>query len=713
MFILVILSVAFDNSQFGLLGAEDRHVSVGVKLFTNHLQLIADVLSFGLAFPPSIRWIGSLGVSLATGNLNLRTVNCLFNLPPWGPLMIALVFPIAVFICTGVFFGFFMFCRRLRGLPFNTWESWVSTNVIIFYLVWPNVVLQSLQTVRCRGYGDSVRFLSSYTDWDCSSDAHAIVVVIAVLGCIFYGLFAPSLSMGATTRHFFRHTLLSRPGATAYSFIHRGFRLEMKWYEYIIFFRKWLLILLSFFVTSSAAQGTLAMFVVAMHISLNLLLRPWDRFVYSALDMTSLFTCFLTITIGLLLGEDAVTSVGLKGVLVVVCFAANIIALLCLLAFPILRVWKVLSYVLDKKVTAISTVAPEKKLRLLRLLQRAFPPPNVPRLYPRGSEDTMSIAPSDRSDEAGPVRVTAAPSRPLPAAADRDRGDGWAAEHAAILLDNLADPEMLRQLQMMQSPDEEVEDDDDVDNTDRPKRPPAAIMAALGHGDDSASDSSGRGMIGRNGSGLIAAESLRSSAVPPSERFSVAFDPADLTMPPIHASQLPRTLSQAGGDTKRGKAPTHTAATVSNTINSNGTTSFGEGGDDDQLESRIAALLMEGLANPAPAPSLFGNNNNNNNQISSVPLGAGGRTQPGHAPPLDHHAPLSPSSGAPGKKIKRTIRGVDAAAEADAAAAAIVKPPLPDSGGVLVGSTRPALSHLPPTSRLPPSAAVRIADGEV
>jgi len=305
VFIMTILVRAAleDNQLFGKHNAEGRYVSVILKLFWNHLSMIAIIVEFKISWPDTINYLFSVVNTVCNLNVNFRSFNCLFGTNFFGRLCVYVCVPPTVLVMTIICMGTLWYWKHSHGKPTFLAEKIVTANIVITFLLIPVLLRVIADAFLCRTlYGNP--WLEAELSYACYTPEHQSWMIVAGAFAIIYGLLLPLGALLAVFKHERQQTLTSRECMNTFGFLYRGYRRARWFWEIIIHLRKVCIVAIVVIgVTEPLLQAYTCLWVISVALLLNLFFVPYAHEFTNKLENFSLATVFTTINIGLLYVE--------------------------------------------------------------------------------------------------------------------------------------------------------------------------------------------------------------------------------------------------------------------------------------------------------------------------------------------------------------------------------------------------------------------------
>ncbi|OMJ78092.1 hypothetical protein SteCoe_22156 [Stentor coeruleus] len=309
VFIAVILVKTTLKSAFA---AKALH-SIYIKIFTNYLQLVFLTAQFNLDWPTYVLQLFKVQKSAATVSEQLFSVDCYMDdgksttssnsyFYKLGvlcclPFVIALV-SLAVWLTISFINGTYSYLRR----------EFFTTIVVLFFLVYPNIVKAMFLNFSCVSVDMEGSFLDQNTAIKCWTSNHTkYSLIIALPGIIVWAIGTPALVLLRLTKQ--RRFLHRDDNKIIFGFIYNGYKISHYYWEFIIMYRKIIMITVSVFMSNQPTliQALTVVIVLLFSLYLQYSRNPYCFTELNHMESEALFTATLTIYCGLYYLSNAIT----------------------------------------------------------------------------------------------------------------------------------------------------------------------------------------------------------------------------------------------------------------------------------------------------------------------------------------------------------------------------------------------------------------------
>jgi len=249
-----------------------------MKILTNYFQLISIVSSFNFNWSGETQTMisGQSQTSEATGQIfnfdcvlkALGTSNIGMR-PFFLKLSFIAVFPIiAYFICKVVWFIIFFkrYKKEVCQYVLQMKSKLTTSIIVILFIIHPTIVKTSIFSFRCENLGntnDPIYYLDQDFEIQCWESYHLKwIFIVAVPALIIWGFGIPMAAFFHIRRNLDK--IYDYEFKQAYGFLYDGYRLERYFWEFVILYRKIVMVFISvFLVTFSLETQALAILAVS------------------------------------------------------------------------------------------------------------------------------------------------------------------------------------------------------------------------------------------------------------------------------------------------------------------------------------------------------------------------------------------------------------------------------------------------------------------
>ena len=322
VFICIVLVKSSVKSAFV---PKSKH-SIYIKIFTNYLQLVFLTAQFNLSWPSYVINLFGIQKSAATATDSLFSIDCYFadssSISLSDLYYFKMVFyaalPLGIFIISAVvWIGICMtrehFGAMKRELPL--------TMIVIFFLVYPNIVKFMFSNFACTNFDMMGTFLNDNYSVKCWNDQHSkFSVRVAVPAIIIWSIGVPTIVLIAMIKR--RRYLFKEDNRIVFGFIFNGYKTSIFYWEFIIMYRKILIICVIVFIAdiSTAVQGLTVSLLLIFSLFIQYEVGPYNSDELNHMEVEALITATLTIYCGLYyLTEDISEAFKIVLFVIIVC----------------------------------------------------------------------------------------------------------------------------------------------------------------------------------------------------------------------------------------------------------------------------------------------------------------------------------------------------------------------------------------------------------
>eukprot|EP01059_Diplonema_ambulator_P034027 TRINITY_DN742_c2_g1_i6.p2 TRINITY_DN742_c2_g1~~TRINITY_DN742_c2_g1_i6.p2 ORF type:complete len:5800 (+),score=1627.99 TRINITY_DN742_c2_g1_i6:20670-38069(+) len=178
------------------------------------------------------------------------------------------------------------------------------TVLVVIFLVYPSLMKEVAMMLTCSDpvcvdSDNCHRFLLKDLSINCDEGMYYTYWYISLITFMMYGLGLPFAGWYVLSRN--RHKLRTKKVMSTLGFLYSGYRQKRYYWEMVITLRKMVVVFVVVFLTKYPRyQLWAAMWVMAVFVFMNILLRPYKYRVLWALENVSLISIFTTLNLGLL-----------------------------------------------------------------------------------------------------------------------------------------------------------------------------------------------------------------------------------------------------------------------------------------------------------------------------------------------------------------------------------------------------------------------------
>jgi hypothetical protein len=302
--------------------------SIYIKIFTNYLQLVFITTQFNLKWPSYVKQLFSVQQGAATVSDQIFSVDCYLdesnsNDKSQGyffKICIMAAMPVGIFFISYIYWIFYSFTiNSYKPLKREVY----TTIIVLFFLVYPNIVKLLFGHFNCMEIDHMGSYLKSNTDVTCWGERHKQYSYIFVIpGIIIWAVGFPGLLLLIMKKN--KKSLHLDTNRVIFGYLFNGYKLSRFFWEFVIMYRKILLISISVFLSSEAViiQALTVVIVLVPSLYLQYASRPYNSNELNHMETEALFTATITIYCGLYYLSDSISE-ELKVILFVVIVIGN------------------------------------------------------------------------------------------------------------------------------------------------------------------------------------------------------------------------------------------------------------------------------------------------------------------------------------------------------------------------------------------------------
>ncbi|OMJ86544.1 hypothetical protein SteCoe_11895 [Stentor coeruleus] len=320
LILIVFIAVVLVKTTLRTAFAAKALHSIYIKIFTNYLQLVFLTAQFNLDWPVYVLELFNVQKSAATVTEQLFSVDCYIKNGESPTSSSSYFYKIGVLAClplaiTGVSFLVWITICFINNTYSYIRRQFLTTIVVLFFLVYPNIVKVMFLNFSCISIDMKGSYLDENTEIECWSGNHMkYSLIIAMPGIIIWAIGIPTLVLIYLTKQ--RRFLHRDSNKIIFGFIYNGYKTTHFYWEFIIMYRKILMITVSVFMNnqSTLIQALTVVIILLGSLYLQYSKKPYCFSELNHMESEALFTATMTIYCGLYYLTDAVSE-GIKMIL--------------------------------------------------------------------------------------------------------------------------------------------------------------------------------------------------------------------------------------------------------------------------------------------------------------------------------------------------------------------------------------------------------------
>ena len=286
--------------------------SIHMKIFLNYLQMVMLFDSFNLAWPDLMLQLFNAQEAVGGFPEFLFSFNCLYTeeteLEGYERKWVVLsLLPLLLIAVSNVVWGGVALCRRSLSYMKN---QAVGSGIVLFFVAFPSVMRTMLGVLHCKKILSGEYWVVGL-DMRCWTLNHLKYALGLAVPCLLiWGLAVPALTFLSLYRQ--RRRSKDYWYQQRYGFLIAGYQGERFYWEFVIIYRKWLIVALTVFFAqvSLFLQALSSLGVLLASISFQALLQPYSLPAFNTLELQSLAVATLTLYSGLFFYNESCGEIG-------------------------------------------------------------------------------------------------------------------------------------------------------------------------------------------------------------------------------------------------------------------------------------------------------------------------------------------------------------------------------------------------------------------
>ena len=331
--------------------------SIYIKIFTNYIQLVFLMTQFELEWPSYVNDFFQVQRTVATAYDQVYSYDCIFEnsgLTREEIYYFKLVFnSLLALIVWGLSFFFFAILSLVKkNMNFISEDFYVSMTVL-FFLIYPDVVRVSYSAFSCTEIDGEGYWLTDNLIIKCWNSTHMkYSLIVALPSILIWSLGVPGLVL--LTMYKRRNYLNKHFNKIVFGFLFNGYKSSKFYWEFLIMFRKILIICIAVFMQSFAEEIQALTLVLILLISLYLQYeyKPYNKRQLNHMEFEAILTASVTIYCGLYYLTDDIID-GFKTVLFIIIVFGNAYFIIYWVYYMVQTILEILSEFIPviKKIT--------------------------------------------------------------------------------------------------------------------------------------------------------------------------------------------------------------------------------------------------------------------------------------------------------------------------------------------------------------------------
>jgi len=311
--------------------------SIYIKIFANYLQLIVLTTQLNIEWPSFVLTLFNTQKSAASATDQLFSVDCMladdseksYQNIYFKKIIVVAFIPLFLATVATIFWVFHFLNYRQKSV-FK--KQFVASLVVLFFLIHPNIVKADFGIFSCTEILTGELWLNENLDIKCYGTTHAYyAATVALPSLMLWGIGIPSAVMAYLFRH--KSDLKTLSMKLKFGFLYTGFKLSRFYWEFIIMYRKIIIICCVVFIGnySVKVQALTIMLVIAFFVVLQHFYEPYNNSSLNEMEMRAILVAAVTIYCGLYYLTDDLSEIA-KIVIFVIMIVINLHFLLYFLS---------------------------------------------------------------------------------------------------------------------------------------------------------------------------------------------------------------------------------------------------------------------------------------------------------------------------------------------------------------------------------------------
>ncbi|CAG9321940.1 unnamed protein product [Blepharisma stoltei] len=280
--------------------------SVHFKIFINYVQLIALTTTFNLSWPNYVKQLFAVQNNASFVSDQVFSFDCLLystydlkgdNEVYYQKLFIMAVIPFGIPIIAGCVWISISLLKR----SFNLFkDNMATTSIISIFLMHPSLLKAYFSSFDCKELDYGKYWLADDLDLRCWNSQHIFyVTAVSVPAILLWGIGVPTLCLFLLWKN--KKILTNINVRIKYGFLFNGYKTRSYYWEFVIIYRKILIICCSVFLGTISVniQALTALFVLLACLYMQLKIRPYNGDILNKLEAISITVSAITIYCGM------------------------------------------------------------------------------------------------------------------------------------------------------------------------------------------------------------------------------------------------------------------------------------------------------------------------------------------------------------------------------------------------------------------------------
>lgn len=304
IFTLMILVIGITaRSSISSAYVEKSMFSVYFKILLNFFQLMSIMSSFKFNWPGLMLELFNVTSQVDSSTSQIFSIDCMIEdqEPFYIKLIILAILPTVLAIVLLIVWGaiYCVFYFKTEKIE-HCMSKVIGSITVVFFLIHPTIITFMFASFNCMEIESGEYWLLADLEIKCWKGDHLTYALACALpSLIVWGILTPALCLHFLTRK--RKDLLDIRQKLRFGFLYHGFKETRFYWEFVILYRKVILIALSVFLTNYSinAQALTVLLTVLVYLYLQYIYRPYTLAELNDLEKWAILISAATIYAGL------------------------------------------------------------------------------------------------------------------------------------------------------------------------------------------------------------------------------------------------------------------------------------------------------------------------------------------------------------------------------------------------------------------------------
>jgi len=304
------------------------YYSIYLKIFVNYVQLVTVTAGFQLSWPSYVLELFNIQEQAGNVSEQIFSFDCFRDSGETDNqrqvvFLKVIIVSLLPLLIVAVSFCFWTLVCCCRSSWYYLKYELVNSLVVMFFMVHPSIIKLMFDFFNCKQIDEGEYWLTAYLNIRCWDALHyRYAMAVALPSIILWGILTPTSALILLVRY--RKFLDDLNVRIRFGFIYTGYLAQKYYWEFVILYRKVLIIVFAVFFTniSIPVQALCVMLVLIIAFILQMQKSPYLTPTLNDLELRGILTGTLTIYCGLFFLTSGLDS-DTKLVLFVIILAAN------------------------------------------------------------------------------------------------------------------------------------------------------------------------------------------------------------------------------------------------------------------------------------------------------------------------------------------------------------------------------------------------------